>query len=150
MRPRRARRLPSFDYVGERTYFLTILTKQRRHVFSDANVALCRDQILRAASLTGFAICAMCLMPDHLHALVKGMRDTSDLRSFVTRAKQLSGYHVKRAHRISRWRPGYYDHVLRRCEDPRRYVEYIRANPVKARLVANPNEYPYMWIDDHL
>jgi len=92
----------------------------------------------------------MCLMPDHLHALVTGVSGTSDLPSFVQRAKQLSAYHVKRVHRFALWRTGYYDHILRREEDPRRYIAYLRDNPVKARLVSAAQEYPYLWIEPHL
>ncbi len=85
-------------------------------------------------------------MPDHMHALVEGRRSNSDLREFVTRAKQLSAYHVKRVRHIQVWRTGYFERLLRLDEDRARYVEYIRQNPVKARLVLAPDEYPHTWI----
>jgi REP-associated tyrosine transposase len=83
-------------------------------------------------------------MPDHLHAVVQGLEPTSDLFGFVKLAKQLSGYHAKRRYGIMAWRAGYYERVIRDGEDVCRYIEYIRNNPVRARLVTRPEEYPHL------
>ncbi len=85
-------------------------------------------------------------MPDHLHLLVQGTTAEADLRRFAKLAKQLSGYYVKRQHEIRLWGRGYYDRILREDEDPRRYLRYIRENPVKARLVTDPADYPFLFL----
>lgn len=41
------------------------------------------------------------------------------------------------------WQKSYYDHVLRQEEDLQAVARYIWANPVRANLVQNTNDYPY-------
>ncbi len=147
MRPRAIRRLPGCTYVGARLYFLTILTNKRTRVLVDAPIVeTCNAQILRAASRTRFDLSASCYMPDHLHLLAQGTTAEADFRAFAKLAKQLSGFYVKQQHGNRLWGRGYYDRILREDEDPRRYVRYIRDNPVKARLVADPGDYPFLFL----
>jgi putative transposase len=128
-------------------YFLTILTNSRATFFVNAAVVnCCAAQILRAATRARFEVLATCYMPDHVHLLVRGTTAGADLRVFVKLAKQLSGYYVKQQHEIRLWGRGYYDRILREDEDPRRYVRYIRQNPVKARLVTDPTDYPFLFL----
>jgi putative transposase len=148
MLPRAVRRLDNCSYLGPRLYFFTSLTRQRARFFVDAAIVdLCRAQFLRAAGRTHFEISACCYMPDHVHLLVEGLRADADFLQFAKLAKQLAGYHVKQQHRIELWARGYHDRVVREDEDRRRYVRYIRDNPVKGRLVANPEDYPFLYID---
>jgi putative transposase len=90
---------------------------------------------------------AACFMPDHLHLLVEGTAGSANLREFVRRAKQLSAYHAIRRCHVEVWGRGYYDRILRHDEDLRRYLRYIRDNPVRAGLVQDAADYPYLWLD---
>ena len=45
------------------------------------------------------------------------------------------------------WQEGYYEHVLREDGDPRQVARYILENPIRAGLVANPLDYPYIGSD---
>ncbi len=85
-------------------------------------------------------------MPDHLHLLVRGTTAEADFLRFVKLAKQLSGFYVKQRHQIRLWGKGYHDRILREDEDLRRYVRYVRENPVKARLVTDPSDYPFLYL----
>jgi putative transposase len=148
MLPHRLRRLSRCTYLGPRLYFLTLLTKARRRVFLDATiVAQCREQFLRAATLTDFAIRAYTYMPDHLHMLVEGLAHDADLRAFMKRGKQLSAYHTKRVTGSQLWVNGYLEWILRHDEDPQRFVRYILLNPVRAGLSDAPGQHPHTWID---
>jgi REP-associated tyrosine transposase len=110
-------RLRTFDYRGRYRYFLTFCTYLRREVFvSHAVVDPVRSQILQFSELCGFTIPAYCFMPDHLHLLVEGQADHSDLRDFVKRAKQSSGFTYRRQRAARLWQSSYYDHVLRENE----------------------------------
>ncbi|MFN8458055.1 MAG: hypothetical protein U0401_25950 [Anaerolineae bacterium] len=42
------------------------------------------------------------------------------------------------------WQDGFRDDALRTLEIIRRVVRYVVFNPVKARLVAKPEDYPYL------
>lgn len=82
-------------------------------------------------------------MPDHVHALVEGTADGSQLKVFVHQAKQLSAYQYGQGNgRL--WQPSYWDHVLREHESTLPYVRYILENPVRAGLVESPEAYPYL------
>jgi putative transposase len=88
----RPKRIVGFSYSGKHRYFLTICTRSRLAAFSDADVAISTiDHFFTTAAKEAFAIRAYCLMPDHIHLLVEGTSDDSDLRRFVKLAKQRSG-----------------------------------------------------------
>ena len=79
-------------------------------------------QFLRAAGDENVAIIAGCFMPDHVHLVLEGLRDDSDLKRFISRAKQLSAYHYKQAHAERLWQRYGYERVLREDESTRRVV----------------------------
>jgi REP-associated tyrosine transposase len=143
--PTRIRRLPSFDYVGPHRYSLTLCAFARDKIFVDAEfVDVVIDQILRAANDRSFEVLAYCVMPDHVHLVVDGTTASSDLAEFVKHAKQLSGYHGKQFIGGRIWQTGYFERVLRENEDSRDVVAYVLANPVRAGLVAKPDDWPFI------
>ena len=84
---RRVGRLPDFPYLGPYRYFLTFCTNQRSTVFTDPSIVdECVKQFLRAARERAFEITAYCVMPDHVHMLVEGTDDDSDLKAFASLA----------------------------------------------------------------
>jgi REP element-mobilizing transposase RayT len=92
MRTNYPHHLPDFDYLGCHQYFLTFCVEARVHAFEDQDaIALVWTQFLRAAGDEAFSIIACCFMPDHVHLVVEGLEDNSDLKKFASRAKQLSG-----------------------------------------------------------
>jgi REP element-mobilizing transposase RayT len=141
-------RLPNFDYLGPHQYFLTFCVRDRLPVFRDRAIA---DQTLtqfrRTASLEQFALLAYCLMPDHAHLLAQGVRDDSDVRRFAKMAKQRSGGLYARTQHSPLWQPGYFERVLREEDDARILARYIVNNPVRARLVESPADYPLVGSD---
>ena len=137
-------RLGGADYVGQKLYFLTICCHRRQSVFIHADIVeLGLQQILHAAIARQFAITAYCFMPDHFHALAAGLREDADLPRFISLAKQRSGYHFKRECRRPLWQEGYFDRVLRSDEPEITVIRYIVSNPLRARIVETPQEYPF-------
>jgi putative transposase len=137
-------RLHESCYVGATFIFLTTSTYKRRPYFAEpANVQLVTAKILPVADLHGFALFAYCFMPDHLHALVAGIRRNSDFQAFVKVAKQRSGYHFKRARATRLWQPSFFDRTLRSGEEPHEAVRYVVANPVRAGLVSTVSDYEH-------
>ena len=141
--PRRAR-LSSFDYRGPHAYFLTINARDRCPVFVEGSIcAMVRRALVEGATRFSFQVHAYCFMPDHLHLLVAGMREDSDLRRFLRHFKQATGYAYKRAYGHRLWAYSYYDHVLRREESVQNIASYLLANPVRGGLVQRYEDYPY-------
>jgi putative transposase len=136
--------LPSFDYKGFHRYFLTFCTHSRAEHFTTAqNVDLVQSQILRTGASLGAELTAYCFMPDHLHLLVEGTSPDTDVKAFVSRAKQLAGYHFKQetGHRLCQ-RYGY-ERVLREDETTLEVIRYIVENPVRAGLTRDVASYPF-------
>jgi|SRR5687767_1201492 putative transposase len=141
-------RLLGFDYLGPYQYFLTFCTLERRATFLDSGVvAVVLMQFRRTAQTAAFVILAYCLMPDHVHLLVEGSSETSDLRRFAKRAKQSAAQAYSHRFKGRLWQEGYYDRVLRPGEDPRVIARYIVENPVRAGLVRSALEYPHVGSD---
>jgi putative transposase len=141
-------RIPGFSYLGPYRYFLTFCALKRQEIFVTAPVVeTVLVQFRKTAFAEAFAISAYGFMPDHVHLLVEGTRDNSDLRRFAKLSKQRSGaaHALTGAGRL--WQEGYYEHVLREEDDERAIARYILENPVRAEMVASPLEYPYLGSD---
>jgi putative transposase len=137
--------LPGFDYLGCYRYFLTFCVDRRRHAFEDPDaVALVWSQFLRAAATEAFAIIACCFMSDDTHLVAEGQAENSDLKRFISRAKQLSAFAYKQRHGKRLWQRYSYEHVLREEESTRAVVAYALENPVRARLAETVYDYPHL------
>ncbi|HLF71855.1 MAG TPA: transposase [Dehalococcoidia bacterium] len=135
-------RIKGFDYVGPLAAHLTFVTRERRPIFDDAELAThCLAALKDARSRSDGRIHAYCLMRDHLHVLIE-MPTGKSLQDFAKDFKQLSGFRLKQLTGSSIWQTSYYDHVIRREENLLDLANYIWQNPVKDGLVTERKEYP--------
>jgi len=87
---------------------------------------------------------AYCVMPDHIHVLAAGdASHDSDAKRFAHGFKQALGYQYKQGTGEGLWHRSYYDHVVREDEPVLAHVAYILNNPIVARLVQTPAQWPY-------
>lgn len=148
MFPRHPERLKTFSYLGLHRYHLRFCTHQRLRIFVvHPAVETVLREIRRAAGAEQFAILAYCFMPDHVHLIVQGIRETADLKRFATRAKQFSGYAHAKSGGTRLWQRYLYEHVLRDDETTAAAVRYVLTNPVRAGLVHRPQDYPFLGSD---
>jgi putative transposase len=139
-------RLKDFDYRGTYAYFITILTNSRATYFKETKVVKGVINILNEIAISEkFKVLTYCFMPDHLHLLIIGADDLSDLRKFMSLFKQKSGYWFKKNYEENLWHLSYYDHVLRKEENIESIASYILENPVRKGLVSDPREYAFSW-----
>jgi putative transposase len=110
----------------------------------DAAARATINQFLITARAEGFEILAYCLMPDHMHLLVEGTTERSDLQRFVKLSKQRSGFHFTRIAGRPLWQDGYFERILRHDEDAMAIARYILENPVRAGIVDWPTKYRYL------
>jgi len=84
------------------------------------------------------------VMPDHLHLLLTPS-PTSSLEKCVQLVKGGSSHQIHKEcnHKMEIWQEGFYDWTVRDANDWRAKVEYIRLNPVRAKLVERPQDWPY-------
>jgi REP element-mobilizing transposase RayT len=131
------------DYLGPLAAHVILVTRLRKPLFSQPNLASeCIDALERSTKKFSATVHAYCIMPDHAHVLVEVPEDVS-LQQFVHHFKTISSYQLKRLTGEPHWQISYYDHILRREEALGDLAAYIWANPVKAGLVQEAQEYPW-------
>ena len=144
MRYRRPTRLRGFSYIGFYRYHLRFSTNGDRLFAKRDLVDAALLEIRRTAGDEGFALLAYCFMPGHLHLLVEGERESSDLRRFARLSKQRVSYVHRTQFRIATtWQDGYFERVLRAEEATEVVVRYVLDNPVRAGLVTLAEDYPF-------
>ena len=144
MAHRRPPRLADPEYVGATRIFLTMCTFERRRYFtSRVSIDIVLRQLLRTSLTCAVEIIAYCFMPDHLHALVAGTSEGSNLHQFFQRFRQQSGFHHQSTAGQRLWQEGYFDRSLRKEDDTFDVVSYILGNPIRAGLCATAVEYEF-------
>ncbi len=94
----------------------------------------------------GWLAPSYCVMPNHVHILAYPDNVHSlDLRDYL---KRLKGRTARNANRLllrkgAFWQTEWLDRWIRNDAELEKTIAYIRNNPVKAQLVANPEDYPF-------
>ena len=137
----RSVRLEHFNYRAPGViYHVIIGSRAKARLFVDNNV---NKQVLeiveQACSIHRYDLLAYCLMPDHLHLLVRSKEGVTDLRAFV---RALKSFCTKSTGK-QLWQSGFYEHVMRTGEDMKKTAEYILNNPVRKGLVRRAEDYPW-------
>jgi len=130
--------LASANPEGE-VFFITICCVPRgSNQLANAGIWQAIDEALALKEFSGELTCRIALaMPDHFHALL-GFPGAKPMVQVVTAMKSW----MASQHGI-RWQRDFFDHRVRGWESAREKAEYIRMNPVRAGLIANPKDWPY-------
>jgi REP element-mobilizing transposase RayT len=143
-------RLSPEAYIGVKHVCWTTVTANRRTVFTRrALVDPVVNMLADVAKCHGCECLVYVFMPDHVHCVLHGMHDASNVLACHNEWKGVSGHwlcaqldcrHV--------WQERSYDHVYRSREYERRAlaktINYILLNPVRKGLVNAWQEYPYL------
>ena len=141
---RRRNRLSPEAYRGRKAYFLTLCARDRKRVFVDSRVVKTILGVLRdVCGRYSFGVYAYCFMPDHLHLIVTGENDSSELPGMVQAFKSLAAGAVRKIGMFDLWQKGYYDHVLRTGESMDSAAWYVFMNPVRAGLVRRVGQWGF-------
>ena len=83
-------------------------------------------------------------MPDHIHFILTP-NPTMSLEKAIQLIKGGSSHriHKHRKHRMEVWQVDFHDWTIRDYNDWQTKVEYIHQNPVRAKLVKNPQDWLY-------
>ncbi|MEO7414358.1 MAG: transposase [Opitutaceae bacterium] len=93
----------------------------------------------------GWSVGRYVIMPDHVHFFARPHRSAKSLSNFMRDWKKWTAVRVMCALGIAApvWQPEFFDHVLRSAASYSEKWEYVRLNPVRARLVGTPEAWPY-------
>jgi putative transposase len=145
--------MPQYIRAKGSVFFFTVVLAER-----SSNLLVDRIDRLRKVYRTvqqrqPFETIAVCVLPDHIHALwalPEGDADFSTRWSLIKsgfsrgldRARSLSASKVaKREKGI--WQRRYWEHAIRDDADFERHVDYIHFNPVKHGYVARVADWPH-------
>ncbi len=127
------------------SYFVTTRCWQGRAIFQVPEIA---DILVKTLSQYrdqgAYLLHEFVVIPDHLHLLVTPGPTTS-LEKTVQLIKGGSSHriHKERNQKMEIWQEGFYDWTIRDENDWQTKVDYIRMNPVRAKLVQVPEDWPY-------
>jgi putative transposase len=91
-----------------------------------------------------YRLLAWVIMPNHVHAMIEQM-DGHSLTRVLHSWKSYSAHAINKVRVSSRkvWSPDYFDRYVRTEDHYAHARYYIEYNPVKARLVGKPEDWPY-------
>jgi REP element-mobilizing transposase RayT len=113
-------------------------------IFCDEVCAMIvQEELLRHQGMM-YDLHEWCVMPNHVHVLAM-LRENHTLADVVKHWKGATSLKLNRLLGQSGrlWHPDYYDRYVRDMDHFYNCRIYIRNNPVKAGLCANPEDWPY-------
>ena len=127
----------------EGAYFVSTQIAGRRPLFRHERWARLMMATLAHYAEKDFTLRAYVIMPDHLHLL---LTPSESLEKSIQLIKGGFSFRAKREMewRGDIWQAGFTDHSIRDQEDWKRHIEYIRTNPIEARLVEDSALYEFM------
>ena len=133
-------RIPNWLPPEQRAiYFLTVCVEGRLLVLDNPIAwATCKTVWQR---LDRWEILAAVAMPDHLHLLLAPRQNRDESMSAFL--KWFKRWFNEAVRPDWRWMEGGFDRLLRHDESAAEKWEYMRQNPVRAGLVAQPEDWPY-------
>ena len=126
-------------------YFVTTKAWQGRKLFQKGTMAqILIDTKFEYRRQGCYSLHDFVVMPDHLHVILTPNHESS-LEKVVQLIKGGSSYRIgkERQTKFPVWQAGFHEHWIRLCEDYEARRRYLELNPVKAKLTATPQEYPY-------
>ena len=129
----------------ERTFFVTTNCHLRQPIFRAAERARLMLGVLQDNRAKGrFLLHEFVVMTDHLHLLLTPAPEVS-LERAVQFIKGGFSFRVKKelGFRDEVWQQSFTEHRVKDATDYAHHREYIRMNPVRARLVTRAEDYPY-------
>ncbi len=135
------------------TFFFTVTLADRRSTRLIDHIDLLRDSYRIVHERRPFKTIAICVLPDHLHAiwtLPEGDLDFSTRWSLIKRhfSRSLDPVPCLSASKISKrdkgiWQRRFWEHTIRDHLDLVRHVDYIHFNPVKHGHVTRVQDWPH-------
>jgi putative transposase len=135
------------------TFFFTVNLADRRSALLTERIDLLRAAYGKVVQELPFDTVAVCILPDHVHAVWRLPPTDGD---FSTRWQRIKGGFSKalpaqpnrsdsklRKQEKGIWQRRFWEHRIRDDADLQRHVDYIHYNPVKHGLVQRVSDWPH-------
>jgi len=142
------------------TFFFTVALADRTSDLLVRHIALLRHAYLRVQNARPFGTVAICILPDHLHAIWSLPVGDADYavrwnlikggfsRALPSAPRRTQSKIARREKGI--WQRRYWEHAIRDDADLERHIDYIHFNPVKHGLVSTVSDWPYSSFPKHV
>jgi len=128
---------------SQRTFFITTVTWQRTPIFRVETRALLLIDVLRDYRDQGkYLLHEFVVMPDRLHVLLTPAAEIS-LERAAQFIKGGYSYRLRKVEKVAVWQESFTNHRIRDEEDYQKHCEYVRLNPVRAKLAREAAGYPF-------
>jgi putative transposase len=134
-------------------FFFTLALADRRSDLLVRHIERLRRAYDELEKRRPFETVAICILPDHIHALWQLPDGDVDYASRWSLFKSgfSRGFPANQARSLSKiakrekgiWQRRYWEHAIRDEHDLERHVDYIHYNPVKHRLVTRVADWPF-------
>lgn len=140
------------NFVPGGTYFFTVTLADRRASTLVDHVDDLRAAYQSVVATHNISTVAICVLPDHLHAvwtMPDGDANFSSAWSLIKArfsralAKQNASLVPNALGEHSIWQRRFWEHTIRNERDLENHIAYIHYNPVKHSYVASPCEWPH-------
>jgi len=143
------RRLPHLQ-CDDRQHFVTFCT-DRRWILPERVRRIVLECCLHDNGAK-FDLRVAIVMPDHVHMIFTPLVNQQEMEIYslgeiMDAVKGASAHRVNKAlgRKGTVWQAESFDHVLRSSESLDAKIAYLLENPVRAGLVGNWAEYPWLW-----
>ncbi|MBN1445644.1 MAG: transposase [Candidatus Omnitrophica bacterium] len=137
-------RLSKDNYIGFVRVTFTLCEKNKKAIFIEPSLIQIFAEILRnCCDKYNTKNWIYVFMPDHLHFILEGISEKSNLWECVVSFKQKTGYWFSKEMKTAEWQKDFYDHIHRNDEDLIKHIKYLAENPVRQGLFDTWEKYPY-------
>jgi REP element-mobilizing transposase RayT len=121
-------RLPYYDYQADGYYFVTIVSRHRRNIFTGREKMIAQEFRDVIRHTTGVSLDSLIVMSNHVHAIVTLHGASLPLGEIIRRfkAKVTRGFNQTG---VYVWQPNYYEHIIRTEAALGQIRAYISMNP---------------------
>ena len=129
------------NHTLNKTFFITICCKQRHHnQLAKPEIWSGLLETISTRNERNLWTCHLALvMPDHFHGLFS-FEGKKSMSSLIKDWKRWTAKRLK-----INWQDGLFDHRLRSNESLVEKRQYIFNNPVRAGLISDSGDWPYLW-----
>ncbi len=135
------------NYVEGGTYFLTQVTHNRFHYFSEpAYIDVCLSALIHVQKYHPFELVAYCILPDHLHLLITLPIDQKDFSTIMKEFKKKATKELRKiigVPQLKIWQDRFWEHTIRNERDMQIHFDYIHYNPIKHLYVDDPLDWEW-------
>ena len=140
------------NYIPGGTWFFTVTLADRRSNALVDHIGMLRSASRATRRARPFAIDAVVILPDHLHAILTLPPNDADFPGRWRRIKGhfsseliAAGLHLTRWPNgdLALWQRRFWEHTIRDDRDFARHVDYVHFNPVKHGLAQRVCDWPY-------